>query len=80
MHRDTWAGDTHIVSRPNYRIKYRDQCIAITDTYHDATSGASRYVNAACQRMYHIMSVHTTTGDDAALFAPCECAVTPKRM
>ena len=29
------------------RIKYRDQCIAITDTYDDATSGASRYINAA---------------------------------
>ena len=39
MHRDTWAGDTRIVSRPNIaihiairiviRIKYRDQCIAI---------------------------------------------------
>ena len=29
------------------RIKYRDSCIAISDPYHDATSGASRYVNAA---------------------------------
>ena len=36
MHRDTWADDTRIVSRPKYR-----------DTYQDATRGASRYVNAA---------------------------------
>ena len=28
-------------------ITYRDQCIAIRDTYHDATSGTSRYANAA---------------------------------
>ena len=44
MHRDTWAGDTRIVSRPSIairiaiRINYRDQCIAIRDTYHDPTS------------------------------------------
>ena len=39
-----------------FGILYRDlsiaihityQCIAIRDTYHDATRGASRYVNAA---------------------------------
>ena len=24
MHRDTWAGNTHIVSRPKYRDTYRD--------------------------------------------------------
>ena len=29
------------------RIAYCDQCIAIRDTYHDATSGTSRYANAA---------------------------------
>ena len=44
MHRDTWAGDTRIVSRPSIaihiairiaiHIKYRDQCIAIRDTHH----------------------------------------------
>ena len=53
---DTGAGDTRIVSRPKYRYTYRDtyhhtmyrdQCIAIRDTYHDATSGTSRYANAA---------------------------------
>ena len=35
IHRDTWAGDTRIVSRPKYRY-----------TYRDTTSGASSYVSA----------------------------------
>ena len=48
MHRDTWAGDTRIVSRPKYRDMYRDQCIAISDTYHDPTSGASTLRDNAC--------------------------------
>ena len=40
MHRDTWAGDTRIVSRPKYRDTYRDtyrdQCIAIRITIPQA--------------------------------------------
>ena len=68
MHRDTWAGDMRIVSRPKYRDTYRDtyhvSWPVYRDTYHDATStsGAWRYVNAALQRMYHNTNVHTTTG------------------
>ena len=34
MHRDTWAGDTHIVSRPVHR-----------DTYRDATRVMSTHVS-----------------------------------
>ena len=44
------------------RVLYRNISIAIRDMYHDATSGTSRYVNAALQRMYRNTSVHTTTG------------------
>ena len=39
--------DLSIAIRIAIRITYRDQCIAIRDTYHDATSGTSRYANAA---------------------------------
>ena len=50
--------DLSIAIRIAIRITYRDQCIATRHTYHDATSGASRYVNAAWQRMYRNTSVH----------------------
>ena len=86
----------YCIATPNYKYRnmyrdtYRDQCIAIRDTYHDPTSGASRYVNAGWQRIYRITSVHTTTGGwaiylkttrhtfyDAALFAPREWRLEP---
>ena len=39
--------DLSIAIRITICITYRDQCMAIRDTYHDATNGTSRYANAA---------------------------------
>ena len=51
MHRDTWADDTRIVSRPKYRDTYRD-------TYHVIVTSVSRYVTRITmpQEAHHVIS------------------------
>ena len=70
-YRDTWAGDTRIVSRPKYR-----------DTYRDIVTTVSRYViritmpQAAYDVMQRCMTIYLKTTKhafyDAVLFAPRE--------
>ena len=59
MHRDTWADDTRIVSRPKYRDTYRD-------TYHVIVTSVSRYVTRITmpQEAHHVMS---TLHDNACI-------------
>ena len=55
MHRDTWADDTRIVSRPKYR-----------DTYHVIVTSVSQYVTRITmpQEAHHVMS---TLHDNACI-------------